>query len=252
MNIKESINISREGFEERFKEEKFYNRQTRDDKHLNLILKLIESEKNRVILDLGTGNGYLAFALAKENTNDEVIGIDIVKETLKNNSKKAKVEGINNLQFINYDGIYFPFEDESVDVIYIRYALHHFPNIQSAFSEMKRVLKPQGKIVLSDPTPNENDKHRFVDMFMKKRVDGHVKLYTKREIEYLANRYGLRIISNITTKISFPRKGVEEYKELLRKYNKKVVDGYCIKVKGDEIFIVEKVLNMVIEKQLCC
>lgn len=252
MTIKESINVTRQGFEERFKEEKFYNRQTRDDNHLNLILNMIKLNKNRVLLDLGTGSGYLAFALAKENPNDEVIGIDIVKQTLKNNSKKAKMQGIRNLQFINYDGISFPFEDESIDVIYIRYALHHFPDIQSTFSEMKRVLKPQGKIVLSDPTPNENDKHRFVDMFMKKKVDGHVKLYTKRELEYLAERYGLRIISNVITKISFPRKGADEYKDLLRKYNKKVVNGYKIKVKGDEIFIVEKVINMVMEKKLCC
>ena len=99
MNVEKSINYTRQGFEESFKEETFYNRQTRDDKHLDLILNLIKLNKNQVVLDLGTGNGYLAFTLAKENPDNEVIGLDIVEQTLKKNAENAKQQNLSNLRF---------------------------------------------------------------------------------------------------------------------------------------------------------
>ena len=248
MDVEKSINYTRQGFEESFKEETFYNRQTRDDKHLDLILNLIKLNKNQVILDLGTGNGYLAFTLAKENPDNEVIGLDIVEQTLKKNAENAKQQNLRNLGFTGYDGIRLPFGDESIDVIYTRYALHHFPDIHSTFRELRRVLKSKGKIVLSDPTPNENDKSGFVDEFMKKKLDGHIKFYTKREFEELAEANGFKIVLNVMTEIRFPRKGADQYEDLLREYNREIVDGYGIQVIGDEVFIIEKVLNMVLEK----
>lgn len=250
MDIEKSINAARQGFEGTFKEEKFYNRQTIDHKHLDLILNLIKLNKNEVVLDLGTGSGYLAFPLAKENPDNKVIGLDIVEETLKRNTEKAKQQNMSNICFVGYDGIKFPFEDESVDAIYTRYALHHFPDIQSTFREMKRVLKPKGKIILSDPTPNENDKSGFVDAFMKKKPDGHIKFYTRREFEELAEENGFKILLNVMTEIRFPRRGAKQYRNLLKEYNTEIVCGYGIQVNEDEVFITEKVLNMVMENSL--
>lgn len=250
MDIDKNINAARQGFEDTFKEEKFYNRQTIDDKHLDLILNLIKLNNNEVVLDLGTGSGYLAFALARENPDNKVIGLDIVEETLKRNTEKAKQQNLNNIFFTDYNGTIFPFEDESIDVIYTRYALHHFSDINGAFREMKRVLKPKGKIILSDPTPNENDKSGFVDAFMKKKLDGHIKFYTKREFEELAEENGFKILTNVMTEIRFPRREAKRYKDLLRECNANIVCGYGIHVKEDEIFITEKVLNIVMENNL--
>ena len=72
MNIKERINTVKKGFEASFKEEKLYNKQTKDEKHLNLIMNLIKLNENEIVLDLGTGSGYLAFAIAKENPSNEI------------------------------------------------------------------------------------------------------------------------------------------------------------------------------------
>ena len=248
MNIEERINTVKKGFEASFKEEKLYNKQTKDEKHLNLIMNLIKLNDNEVVLDLGTGSGYLAFAISKENPSNIVIGLDIVENTLKRNSEKAKQQNLSNLQFVAYDGVKLPFEDESVDVIYSRYALHHFPDIHYAFSELKRVLKPKGRIVLSDPTPNDNDKTGFVDAFMKKKPDGHVKFYTKREFEELANENKFKIILNVMSEIRFPREDVDGYKDLLIEFDKEIVDGYNIQIIQDQIYITEKVLNIVMEK----
>ena len=143
-----------------------------------------------------------------------------MEDTLKRNSEKAKQQSLSNLQFVAYDGVKLPFEDESIDVIYSRYALHHFHDIHYTFSELKRVLKPKGRIVLSDPTPNDNNKSGFVDEYMKEKPDGHVKFYTKREFEELAKENKFKIILNVMSKIRFPREGVDVYKDLLIEFDK--------------------------------
>ena len=125
----------------------------------------------RRILDLGCGSGYLAFPMAKNNPDSEVIGLDIVSDTLEVNRSGVNKEGIKNLSFVSYDGIDFPFEDQSFDLVVTRYALHHFPDIEHSIGEMSRVLKEGGTLFISDPCPNECDTERFVDDYMRIRRD---------------------------------------------------------------------------------
>ena len=125
-----SIEAVKAGFEASFKESDYYNKQTQDENHLNNILKTINIEPGMKILDLGCGSGYLTFPIAKRNENAYVIGLDIVTDTLERNTVKAQEMDIKYLEFISYDGITFPFEDNSFDLVITRYALHHFPEIR--------------------------------------------------------------------------------------------------------------------------
>jgi len=133
MDIKKSINSTRKGFEQSFQEADFYNKQTSDDNHLKLLLDLVNPKENDTILDLGTGSGYIAFPLSELNQNINVIGMDIVIDTLVRNTNKAVKQGRENLEFTAYDGIILPFRDGSLNTIITRYALHHFPNIKDSF-----------------------------------------------------------------------------------------------------------------------
>ena len=181
MNHRESIEKTRKGFEESFRLGSYYDRQTKDENHLELILNCIQVEQGMKILDLGTGSGYLAFSFAEKYKQSEVVGLDIVEKTLEVNRKKAELNEIVNLQFVSYEGITFPFEDNSFDIIITRYALHHFPTIKNTFMEINRVLKKEGLFFLSDPAPNEDDVERFVDEYMRMKNDGHIKFYTKND-----------------------------------------------------------------------
>ena len=67
-----------------------------------------------------------------------------------------------NLSFVNYDGVDFPFEVGSFDMVITRYALHHFPDISHSIGEVSRVLKKGGRFFISDPCPNDCDDSRFV------------------------------------------------------------------------------------------
>lgn len=248
MSIDEKIKITKEKFEESFSEPKYYIRQTKDDKQLDLLLDLIDPQKNDVIVDLGTGTGYVAFALGERCNVSKVIGIDIVTDTLLRNKEIANEKNILNLEFIAYDGMKFPFSDNSIDCVVTRYALHHFPDIKNSFKEIYRVLKSRGKLIIADPTPNENDKNRFVDKFMQIKPDGHIKFYSLDEYKNMLENIGFRFISNEMTTICFPRKEVDKYIKLLSETENHIITDYNIQIKDGEIWITEQVLNMVFKK----
>ena len=67
MDMRSSIEDTRKGFEASFATGDFYNRQTQDSEHMNMILRFVKIRGRMRILDLGCGSGYLAFPMAKNN-----------------------------------------------------------------------------------------------------------------------------------------------------------------------------------------
>ena len=214
MDIKESIEATKRGFEESFKEGNYYNKQTQDYKHLNKILDKVTLNDGMKLLDLGTGSGYLAFEAAKRNRNVYIIGLDIVEEALKSNRKKAKEDNIHNIDFITYDGLKFPFEDNTFDYITARYCIHHFPAIEETFKEVSRVLKSGGILFISDPVPNEIDTTRFVDEYMKMKKDG-----------------------------------AKELPEILKRHDSKIIESYNMNITENDIYLTEQVINVLFQKK---
>lgn len=241
-----SIDATRKSFEESFSSGDFYNRQTQDNDHLAKILQFIGIEKNMRILDLGCGSGYLAFPIAKRNRSCEVVGLDIVSDALEANRTKARNEGLGNISFVYYDGVDFPFEDGSFDLVITRYALHHFPDIDHSIHEVSRVLRADGRFFLSDPRPNECDRDRFVDDYMRLKKDGHVKFYTKNEWEYLCGKHGLIFTDSFDSTIRFPKKKDTAfgYEEVLRRHDKAVIDSYGFVETETELYVTEQVNNI--------
>lgn len=248
--MEKSIENTKQSFEESFKEPTFYNRQTNDNKHLNILLDLSAPKPNDTILDLGTGNGYVAFALAQRYPKCTIIGLDIVADTLSRNNIMAQNQRLANLDFVAYNGVTYPFGNNMFDKVIIRYALHHFTNPIMSLQEISRMLKSRGRIIISDPTPNENDiGGKFVDEYMKIKPDGHIKFYTFSELDQMLIQAGFRFIEKKETTIRFPRKNPHDYAFLLRQDNRCVWEGYDICQTKNEIWITEKVLNLVYEKR---
>ncbi|WP_171031765.1 class I SAM-dependent methyltransferase [[Clostridium] hylemonae] len=249
MIINESVQITKEKFEESFSEDGYYNKQTADREHLALLLNLVNAQSDDTILDLGTGSGYVAFALSEKCKKCNVIGLDIVTDTLSRNREITKKAGISNLEFLDYDGTVFPFPDSSMDCIVTRYALHHFPDIENSFKEMYRVLKSEGKLVIADPVPNENDNDRFVDKYMQIKQDGHIKFYSLSEYKKMLEPIGFSLLSSEMTTICFPRKKIDSCMKLLSETENHIIEDYKIRITDEEIRITEQVENMVFRKE---
>lgn len=248
MNVENSIAATKKGFEASFKEGSLYNKQTQDITHLNQIIDALHITEECNVLDLGTGTGYVAFELAKRYDSVHVIGLDIVEEALAVNRQKAAQLHLEHLHFLGYDGITFPFDDHTFDIIVTRYALHHFPDIAHTFSELARILKKGGQLLVVDPTPNANDTSRFVDAYMKMKPDGHIKYYTKEEFKILGEKVGLTIENAFLTEIRFPRLKATayDYDAIMKAHSKEIIAGYHVSETPDQqyIYITQKVWNI--------
>lgn len=111
------------------------------------------------------------------------------------------------------------------------------------------MLKPGGQLFISDPTPNEDDKMRFVDTFMQLSKDGHVQFYTKDEFEILGEKVGLEVDKYFLTEIRFPSsRRIEGYIKIEPSIDKSIIDSYNIEIVNDEVYITERVLNISFKK----
>ena len=163
---------------------------------------------------------------------------------------RAVEEGIKNLSFVNYDGIDFPFEADSFDLVVTRYALHHFPDIEHSIGEVSRVLKSGGMLFISDPCPNECDTERFVDDYMRLKKDGHIKFYTRDEWIDICRRHGLMDVGSFNSSIRFPKKKdtAYGYEEVLKMHDKTVIDSYNLLETDTELYLTEQVNNILFKK----
>lgn len=250
MDIQTIIQKASEEFDKDFAKDNYMEQRTGDDEHLYAILSRLNIAPYSKVLDLGTGSGYLAFPIAGKYNNCTVIGLDIAVQTLKKNKEKASLLQQNNLDFLSYDGINFPFDDNIFDCVVTRYALHHFPDIDHTFSEISRVLKTEGSLFISDPTPNEIDGVRFVDTFMQMKDDGHVRFYLKSEFVDLAGKYGLRLIDSFDSKIRFPSDRTVKFLKIADQIAEDIIKSYDIDIVNDQVYITEHVVNLLFEKEL--
>lgn len=249
-NSEEIISAAKQGFEAAFSEKSFYNRQTQDISHIEAILGILPVKNGMRILDLGTGSGYLAFAIAKKHPGITVVGLDIVEKALEQNRQRAAREGLNNVSFVSYDGSTFPFESRSFDMVVTRYSLHHFPDINSSLSEVSRILSDKGCFFISDPAPNEEDENGFADEYMQVKPDGHIKFRSLDEWKSLCGKCGFQLADSFVSSIRFPRKYEKIYETIMKRHPKGTVSSYGIEVTNGEIFITEQVNNMLFCREI--
>lgn len=185
------------------------------------------------------------------NANVSVVGLDIVANTITRNAEQAKNQRLSNLLFVSYDGEHFPFEDEVFDLFVTRYTLHHFLEIEKSLMEVSRVLKPCGRLFISDPRPNECDITRFVDDYMQLKKDGHIRFYTKDEWIEICDKCGMKILKSFDSQIRFPKKKATAngFEEVIAKHDKSIIDSYKLEITGDEIWVTEEVNNILFMKQ---
>ncbi|CAG0910812.1 unnamed protein product, partial [Cyprideis torosa] len=107
------------------------------------VVKLVLDHQPTNVLDIATGTGDLAIALAKEDKQLKVTGLDLSKGMLSKADEKVKAQNLTSqIDLIQGDAENLPFEDASFDVVTVAFGVRNFEDLNAGLLEINRVLRP--------------------------------------------------------------------------------------------------------------
>ena len=119
-------------------------------KRFGKMIELAEPSKNQTALDFGCGHGLFLPTLSRNYGN--VIGLDV--RALPATENILKKFNCKNTKVYKMDGNNLSFTDETFDAVFCADVLEHFKDMDRPLGEIRRVLRPGGKIVINTPLEN--------------------------------------------------------------------------------------------------
>ena len=111
--------------------------------------KQLRLQPSDIVLDLASGLGTSACFLAEE-FGSKFIGIDLSRKNVKEANRAVQIRGLDNIEFREGDAMNLPFQEEFFDVVISECSFCIFPNKNIAAKEIYRVLKPKGRLGVTD------------------------------------------------------------------------------------------------------
>ena len=151
-------------------------------------LRQLEPALGKVLLDVACGTGDFSIGALRQGVR-RVVGVDISENMLAVARKKAMALGLENeLDFQPGDGENLCFPDDSFDAVTVAFGARNFEHLEKGLSEMCRVVKPGGKVlVLEFSMPRRfpmRQLYRFYFKHILPRVGGHIS-GDRQAYEYL-------------------------------------------------------------------
>jgi len=149
-------------------------------------IKELVSIHPRVLLDVATGTGDFAFEAIKKLHPEKVIGVDISEGMLDVAKKKIGERNLNDIfsvQVGDSEGLHF--EESTFDAITCAYGVRNFENLEKGLTDMFRVLKPGGKMVILEfSKPRKFPIKQLYNFYFRHILPSFGKLFSKDNRAY--------------------------------------------------------------------
>lgn len=173
--------------------EKLPERQVSD--YVDSLDAVMRHVKSGRILDIGVSNGFFLFFARKAGF--ETTGVDIAEEMVQ--ACRAQLGLDVRLGTLEECG----FEDDAFDVVVARHVMEHIPDLASFWTEVRRVLRPDGLLAIEVPNiagwsyRMRDLKHRVglgKPMWAKMYLPEHIYFFSPRTLRRLADRHGFDVV----------------------------------------------------------
>jgi 2-polyprenyl-3-methyl-5-hydroxy-6-metoxy-1,4-benzoquinol methylase len=146
-------------------------------------LNLINSESAKGnLLDIGAGTGEFLFAAKKKGWSITGIEPNIKAKEIAIKKGVSFADNLNEL------------ENNSFDVITMWHVLEHVPNLEYQIKELKRLLKPEGTIIIAVPNFKSFDANYYNEFWAAYDVPRHLWHFSKKAIEILFQKENLKLV----------------------------------------------------------
>jgi ubiquinone/menaquinone biosynthesis C-methylase UbiE len=214
---------------------------------LDTVRCLARASPTDTVLDVGTGTGFTAFALASDA--GRVIAADQTPQMLEQGRRLAGERGLEaKLEWIEAAAESLPFPDNTFSLTTSRYASHHFHDLPRALREMARVTQPDGQVVLCDVVaPEAPGIVELMNEIEQVRDPSHVWEYPLSQWrERLLPTAGLeaqevvpgkspQVFSEWVQRAGTPREAAQQLREMLTTASAEVRRAFQVRLKGKEI-----------------
>jgi ubiquinone/menaquinone biosynthesis C-methylase UbiE len=146
----------------------------------NAALARLGNSPKDSILDVGCGPGILLTMLAASYPRSRLAGLDLAPEMIRIASERMGSRADIRLG----DAESLPWENACFDYIFCIDSFHHYPNPKRALKEFHRVLKPQGQLILADPTAPLLVRY-LLNSFVRLLRMGDVHMYNQHDLAEL-------------------------------------------------------------------
>jgi ubiquinone/menaquinone biosynthesis C-methylase UbiE len=150
------------------------------------LTELLQLTGNDTVLDAGCGSGFHSLLLAEALPEGKVVAVDISQEMLDQLGRNAAKRSLSErLEAQLADGQRLPLEDNSVDRALSAAVWHHLDDPQAACDELVRVVKPGGRVVVSDLAVHASRK-------TLKGLSGHDQAFGPDDMRRIMEQAGLQ------------------------------------------------------------
>lgn len=150
------------------------------------VVKIVENCGAKKIVDIAAGTGDLSIAMARKIADAEILGVDISDGMLAVAREKSAKCGLSNrVTFSIDDALGLSFQDNSFDALTVAFGVRNFENLEQGLSEMLRVVKKGGTVVVLELSIPTNPLFGFVyNLYFNKILPIIGKFTSKSDFAY--------------------------------------------------------------------